>query len=47
MADVTDIVKSGQIMSFLVSVASLIAFIILIIIEKMQIFIAKIRSQKV
>ena len=47
MKDVTDIVKSVPIMSFLVIITSLIAFIILIIIEKMLIFIERIRNQKV
>ena len=47
MKDVTDIVKNVLIMSFLVIIASLIAFMILIIIEKMLIFIERTRNQKV
>ena len=47
MKDVTDIVISVLIMSFLVIIASSIAFMILIIIEKMLIFIERIRNQKV
>ena len=43
--DVTDIVKSAPIMSFLVIIASLIAFMILIIIEKMIFFVERIRNQ--
>ena len=39
LKDVTDIVKSVPIMSFLVIIASLIAFMILIIIEKIIFFI--------
>ena len=39
--------ESVSIMSFLVIIASLIAFMILIIIEKMLIFIERIRNQKI
>ena len=45
LKDVTDIVISVLIMSFLVIITSLIAFMILIIIEKFLIFIERIRSQ--
>ena len=45
--NVTDIVKSVPTMSFLVIVTSLIACMIYIIIEKMFVFIKRIRNQKV
>ena len=47
LKDLTDIVISVLIMSFLVIIASLIAFMILIIIEKMLFFIERIRNHKV
>ena len=47
LKDVTDIVISVPIMSFLVIITSLIAFMILIFIEKKLIFIERIRNQKV
>ena len=46
MKDVTDFVKGVLIMSFLVIITSLIAFMILIIIEKMLIFIERIRNPR-
>ena len=45
--DAPDIVKSVLIMSFLVIITSLITFTILVIIEKMLIFIERIRNQNV
>ena len=45
--DAPDIVKSVLIMSFLVIITSLITFTILVIIEKMLIFIERIRNHNV
>ena len=47
MKDVTNIVISIPIMSFLEIIALLIAFMILLITEKMLIFTERVRNQKV
>ena len=46
LKDVADTVKHVPIMSFLVIIASLIAFMILTIIDKMLIFIERIRNRR-